>query len=390
MDWYANALNELEKKPRTGESEVCNHLITPLLKKVLGFSISEIDMERQEGRRPDYVCTRSGSRSANVIVEAKRLNTDLRRRTTQDFASSPVGQLRRYLNTFPAADEGTCGVVTNGTQWIILRRNRGLVPITAIGEPVEARSLARVTELLSPLRERTKSSSKVQEAPPIDWFSVAADCESPHQFMQRIAPTVEKQTGWNSASFAQVGEYTPPNGQLFREPIYLACLSLDFPDGRLSPQDIAEELLMLSTRDGRVAGIAYTTSRPECDRSLRAFLRENGKLHATALVDAQLPESRATRQVRLLAKDFTKPDVTSVITVLSAESLQRQFHEEISAWFECTAGSRNELRHLIRILFAWLLQERGVVPEDTLWRAELNWRELPEGSIHDHILWLFE
>ena len=147
---------------------------------------------------------------------------------------------------------------------------------------------------------------------------------------------------------------------------------------------------MLPTRDGRVAGIAYTTSRPGCDRSLRAFLREDGKLHATALVDAKLPGSRATRQVRLLAKDFTKRDVTSVITVLSAESLQRQFHEEISAWFECTAGSRNELRHLIRILFVWLLQERGVVPDDTLWRAELNWRELPEGSIHDHILWLFE
>ena len=155
MDWYADALNELEKKSRTGESEVSNHLITPLLKKVLGFSISEIDMERQEGRRPDYVCTWSGSRSADVIVEAKRLQTDLLKRTKQDFASSPVGQLRRYLNTFPAADEGTWGVVTNGTQWIILRRGERLVPVTAIDKPVEARSLARVTELLSPLRERT-------------------------------------------------------------------------------------------------------------------------------------------------------------------------------------------------------------------------------------------
>ena len=57
MAWYANALNELKKKPKAQESEVCNRLITPALMKVLGFSISEIDMDRHEGRMPDYVCT---------------------------------------------------------------------------------------------------------------------------------------------------------------------------------------------------------------------------------------------------------------------------------------------------------------------------------------------
>ncbi|MDE0556387.1 MAG: hypothetical protein OXI24_19410, partial [Candidatus Poribacteria bacterium] len=294
------------------------------------------------------------------------------------------------MNTFPAADEGTWGVVTNGTQWIVLRRIGGRVPITAIGEPVEARSLDQVSELLSPLRERTKTSSKVQEEPPTDWFSVAADCDSPYHFMQRIAPNEEKQEGWDGASFAKVGEYTPLNGQLFPESIYLTCLSLDYPDGRLSPQDIAEALLMLHNGEGRVAGIAYTTSRPERVRYVRAFLREDGKLYATPLVDARLPGSRATRQVRLLAKDFAETNVTDVIAILSAESLQRRFHEEISTWFLRTTRSRNELRHLIRILFVWLLQERGVVPDDTLWRADINWRDLPVGYIHEHVLWLFD
>lgn len=169
--------------------------------------------------------------------------------------------------------------------------------------------------------------------------------------MQRIAPKDEIKSGWNNASFAQVGENTPLNGQLFREPIYLTCLSLDYPDGRISPQDIAEELLMSPNGEGRVAGIAYTTPGSESDRSVRTFLREDGKLYATALVNARLPGSRATGQVRLLAKDFAESNDTNVIAVLSAESLRLRFHEEISAWFLRSAMSRNELRHLIRILF---------------------------------------
>lgn len=89
MAWYANALNELKKKPKAQESEVCNRLITPALMKVLGFSISEIDMDRHEGRMPDYVCTWSGSHSASVIVEAKRLHPVLETRLIPEV---PVGR----------------------------------------------------------------------------------------------------------------------------------------------------------------------------------------------------------------------------------------------------------------------------------------------------------
>ena len=171
------------------------HLIDPVLRDVLGFGIGEIDMEPSAGLRPDYVCTRSGSSSADVIVEAKRLQTDLLKRTSQSFSSCPAGQIRRYLNAYPAADEGTWGVVTNGSKWIILQKRDGRVPLTAIGEPVEARSLNRVSELLSPVRERTRVDGEVRADTPIDWLSVAAECESPYQFVQEIAPFAEKNGG---------------------------------------------------------------------------------------------------------------------------------------------------------------------------------------------------
>ena len=189
-------------------------------------------------------------------------------------------------------------------------------------------------------------------------------------------------------AFAQVGSCPPRPGELYAEPIHLACLALNYPDGRLSPQDIAEELLRLPTR-GRVAGIAYTAGRSEGERNIRAFLREDGKLYSTTLVDVRLPGSRATHQIRTLAQSYAAPGVADVIAALSAEGLHRRFHEEVSTWFLRTAQRRNELRHLVRVLFVWLLQERGVIPEDALWRPGLNWHSLPEGCIHKHILWLF-
>jgi len=192
MDWYADTLLELEKKDNPSEAEVRAHLINPVLRDVLGFGIGEIDMEPFAGLQPDYVCTRSGSSSADVIVEAKRLRTDLLRRTSQSFSSCPAGQIRRYLNDYPAADEGTWGVVTNGSKWIILQRREGRVPPTAIGEPVEARSLDRVSKLLSPVRERGRFGGESQADFTADWLSVAAKCADSSQFVQEIAPEAEK------------------------------------------------------------------------------------------------------------------------------------------------------------------------------------------------------
>lgn len=169
----------------------------------------------------------------------------------------------------------------------------------------------------------------------------------------------------------------------------MACLALNYPDGHLSPQDIAEELLRLPTQ-GRVAGVAYTAGSSEDERYVRAFLREDSKLYSTALVDAQLPGSRAIRQARILAQNYAAPTVTQAIDALSAEALHRRFHEEISTWFLRTAQRRNELRHLVRVLFVWLLQERGVIPDDALWHPGINWHILPEGYIHEHLLWLFD
>ena len=52
-----------------------------------------------------------------------------------------------------------------------------------------------------------------------------------------------------------------------------------------------------------------------------------------------------------------------------------------------TQHGTSELRHLIRVMFAWLLQERGVLPDNALW----DHGRTPKGKFeaHRHINWLF-
>lgn len=122
----------------------------------------------------------------------------------------------------------------------------------------------------------------------------------------------------------------------------------------------------------------------------RAFIRENRTLYSTALVDVHLPGSRAAAQVGELANCFTSSSVQGALTALSAEPLQRKFFEDISGWFLKTGQGRNELRHLIRVMFVWLLQLRGLVPDNALWNPGVNWQTKPQRYVHNHLEWLFD
>ena len=160
QDWYAKGLKALEDRDSqnpldsdpedsTSEADVRETLIRPVLERVLGFKPWEIHAEktRTNGhqRRPDYVCRRGGAGAkATCIFEVKKLKTKLLKRTGDDFKSSPVGQLWDYLNNFRDADDGTWGILSNGSEWFVVRREGDKVPYTVFGSPREARTLAEV------------------------------------------------------------------------------------------------------------------------------------------------------------------------------------------------------------------------------------------------------
>ena len=191
-------------------------------------------------------------------------------------------------------------------------------------------------------------------------------------------------------AYADIANYASDPG-LFGRKIVAACFSFDFPDGAFSPPDITSRIYDI-LRDyqmpdtiHRIYGTAYTNVY---QRKCRGFLWEDEKLLATSLVDPSLPGSRVAWQFDVLARDGDQANGNAQ-EKLDSRPLHKQFYMDINAWFKrLHTPSFNELRHLIRILFAYLMQSRGVLPDIALWNPAV---QVPNDGfdVHDRIEWLF-
>ena len=403
-DWYADRLCDLQSKSDPNEADVTDAVVRPLLERILGYSVQEIDAQptgrdltgRQ--RRPDFICSAGGSAQAAVIVEVKALGKDLISRASPNapIESAPLGQLEDYLRRHRQSGDGTWGLVTNGIEWIITRRDGEDVLPFSQTLTVEIRSSIDADKALAELIASPKPKWKATPADDAsDWLEAVTECESPKDFLARLVP-VDHEVRDDSAIQSAAGETIAhvrsgmlwPGMDMFPQEVFVACLRLDYFDGLLSPADIAQKLDELDTFVGQaVAGVAYTNSGADGIRKCRGFVRTEGHLFATALIDPWLPGSRAARQFEVLSRGWSAEKPEEIIEALSSTPLQRQFHEQVGAWFETTREETNELRHLIRVMFAWLLQERGVLPQNALW--DTTYIPKSEHEIHEHVNWLF-
>ena len=396
-DWFAEALAELRNRPVTSEADVSAVLVRPVLKDVLGFTDAEIrEQESGTGRRgsrlrPDFTCQRQGSAGVDVIVEVKTLGTDLMKRTGQAWDTAPVGQLQKYLQRFPQSGHGTWGIVTNGAMWVVAQRKGETVPFDAFRDTTVC-GLSDVESALQHVAREPQDRGAPGVAPWLDWI---VEAESPRDFVEKSGGRVK---GIGDAAWTYLVEGVPAHsGTLFdlprsaSTPVFLACLRLDFPDGLLSTHDIADRVLELQEQEGlagSILGMAFSDTGRDERRLCRGFVWMEGSLAATALLDPALPGSRAQHQFTELARHAAEGAAAQAFDTLSGRPLHQQFHEEIGTWF----GSRpdpgnNDLRHLICVMFACLLQKRHILPGDALWNLSRPTREY---DVHRHILWLFE
>ena len=187
-DWYNNRLLELRAKPNPTEADVCAAVVRPVLERVLKFGVSDID-EQAAGkdklgrhRRPDFICRTKHSAQAALIVEVKNLGVDLTRRASTKWESAPVGQLESYLRGRRDSGDGTWGIVTNGREWIVTRRQDDDVPLD--NRPVEISTLAEVEAALVPIIEAETPQAKLEAVDEGDWLEWAGECDTPDAFLE--------------------------------------------------------------------------------------------------------------------------------------------------------------------------------------------------------------
>ena len=289
-------------------------------------------------------------------------------------------------------------MLTNGTEWIIVQRRGEHVSPYEFRDPIQATTLSAVRSLLAPVRDERHGQvrpAKVPEPAAIDWLAAVADAKTPHDFLRHVAPDARESPKLQEDLFAfgKEGAESDANGDFASvqlvdgdTKVHLVAMKLDYPDGLMAPQDITEALRPhRMTLIGRVVGVAWVPTDRTC--VCRGFVSNGERLVTTPLIDPNLPGSRAERQFAVLAKHGSDLAEEKVLKALSSEPLHRSFHEEVDEWFCSGPGGAAELRHLIRVLFVWLLQERWVLPDDALWRQGVRPSEPFE--VHAHIAWLF-
>ena len=401
-DWYARELTILRAKPDVNEAEVIQALIRPVLKEALSLTtvslhveVTKSDQGRQ--RRPDLIVHHPDARDAELIVEAKGLGTDLMRRTGPRWTTAPLGQLQEYLEKYRTAGPDTVGIVTNGTEWIVLRRQDGLAPLHEAPQIIHAETWESVSSMLQgALAARPGEKKKLEQPSASDWLASLSECKSPTEWLQSVT---DKGNAKDIASLShelavvKIAEHKDDTS-LFEKPVHLCCMQKHFPDGEMSTEDILQTLTEHKDRlTGRIVGVAYLDAHGDepggTVRRCRAFIQEDERLLSTALVDAELPGSRARSQIESLALEAANESPRLMLKRFSTTPLHESFHVEIGRWFERTRQSEHELRHLIRVLFTWLLQTRDILPDSALWPREHHASTEPEGSIHAHVEWLF-
>ena len=416
-DFVADNLAILRNRNST-EADVKSKIIYRALTDILDFAPEKIFEESSSNSvRPDYCCGESGA-YADFVVEAKALDINIYRQRSPDepINRHPLGQLAHYLTHHELCGHSTIGLLSNGVDWAVMVNNNNKIirvdQFSAESQDALSEFLQAALEIAKRITSYTKSENKPDSS---NWLVVLRrlaennQLQDPRRILTELIQEKSKTNGRlfppNPAEYQllndlpqniaaiPVDEFEYETSTLFGKQnrnVYLMCLRPDTYDGQISADDITNWLHHRKVRryidqNDRCYGIAYSNIDPENVR-LRGFVWTGDILQVTDYFALNLPKAINVKRLKEIA-EYRYTEARVSIPSMSFEDLQKQFHEVIDAWFHRTNQSDKELRHLIRVLFIWLLKDRGLVPEDVF---PLH---LPENakptSIHCQLEWLF-
>lgn len=389
MDFdYEHALSLLMQRNANDRSEedVKAEIVEPVLRKVLGYSSDQLRREKQQqSQRPDYLCLRPDGK-LDVIVEAKTLamNLDLRPSKSAPATRIPKIQLEEYLRKLPNSIHGVFGLLTNGEEWRVCRRvENDVVWLSSEIAPTQYKLHDALRPLLSratlPSEQSKHSTEKGQEI-----VSRVASTTDHRHLLQRLGLEDHlKEHHTDLVSSVRLAQIRENSSDLFNER-YFVTLGSRARDGILSVADVYDRLretyLLHRSINASGIGIAfdeYSKSPASC----RVFTWDGTRLHTSNSFDPHLPGTRVLHQLESLAR-WRDGEPSELIDQLNARTVHQEFYDEIAGWFERTGTELNDLRHLVRILFAWFLKEHGVIPTE-LFEKHSNI------DIHEQLVHLF-
>lgn len=428
-----------QNRPDTAEADARQLMVEPAL-EALGYPIRYRRREQRAGRNtPDEICYTSErlgeSGYAALIVEAKPYRTNFDRAPSKIRSESPDRQTQRYLRQHSSSGPNTIGILTDGIRWRVYERagspasfdirfvrEYNFASIAAADAPsqfpeeadalrelVERICLERVLDRMrgAPLvrRPRLELAERLLEA-----FADGApepDAVLPHLLGRRMAEVSHDLTeraplegilldaserDWGAYAYADGTPLPPPAvGQaplpaLGGQRVVAAATRFTPDPAGLSRGDTAlcARAFARASNAGVSALLAYQQME-DGTAEARLAACAGGRVAMTAPFDPGLPSPAAKAAIEGVLAALAEPETSAdrLLEPLEVAPLRQRFYAEVSAWTKRLAAGRERtareaaLRHLIRVMFAWILKEDGLIP------AELFERGFADGAMRD-------
>ena len=425
------------------EASTLSLLIQPTL-NALGYPATYRIPEYGEQRnRLDEACflnvVNSSPGHAAVIVEAKEYGTDFDKSVGR--YGSPDRQIQRYLKQHAASGPSTLGVLTDGAKWRIYRRvGNAANPDVEFLVEHNFRSLAQPDQtsfadfddgLLQRLQDlvdrlgraniafRTIPSRASTQVNPADGlFAAIAESLGPDYILRQLLdePEAMAQTNlaeavvlqgvrrdvhdndWETYAYSPAIPLQSDNPTLTGNRAVIAAVQYRHdPDRGLSRPDAALcARTFASASDAGAAVVLAYSAAPDDSIEARLAVAAGGQVNMTAAFDPTLPAPSARTAIGQLLPLLHDPGkglaADKLLSPLEAAPLRQQFYREVAQWTGRMQKGKNRqqrqaiLRHLVRVMFAWILKEESVIPPELFERAFVNAHLDDAGRYHSDVL----
>ncbi len=402
------------------------------------------------GDRPDDLCYLRSVGAAPghpaLVLEAKRLDADLDRVPSgRARGYSPDRQIQRYLENNRISGPGTVGVLTDGIRWRLYQRTGNAAAdvqysksfnFSRLAGPSQAALSAVADDDLSLLDEFIRQLSRqaiaartvpVSRPAPVNLadglFDALSGDAAPELILQQMlgetgggaSPRLENAdalTGirldahnndWESYAVAPGPELSVSQPGLGCSRVVVAAVKFKPKDSQdMNRGDVAlcARIMAASAPTANAAVVFAYETAPDGAVSARMAAAAAGQVNMTAGFDPALhsPSARAAidQQLRLIRDTSGPLTAERLLSPLAVATLRQQFYREVAQWTarvqqgKDQAGRQAVLRHLIRVMFAWILKEENIIPPE-IFEPAFNDTQLPDlnGYHRQVLLFLF-
>ena len=376
------------------------------------------------GDRPDDLCYLRpvGPTPGHpaLVLEAKRLDAEFDRVPPgRARGYSPDRQIQRYLENNRISGPGTIGVLTDGIRWRLYQRTGNAAAdvqfsknfnFSRLADPSQAALSAVTGDDLSLLDEFIQQLSRqavaartvpVSRPAPVNLadglFDALSGDAAPELVLREMLgepdavansrlENADSLTGirldahnndWESYAVAQGPELSVSQPGLEGSRVAVAAVkfkpraSQEMNRGDVA---LAARIVASSAQTANAAVVFAYETGPDGAVSARMAAAAAGQVNMTAGFDPALhsPSARTAidQQLRLIRDTSAPLNAERLLSPLAVATLRQQFYREVAQWTariqegKDQAGRQAVLRHLIRVMFSWILKEENLIPPE--------------------------